>query len=169
MSGDPAFGSSRSTIWGQGFVELVEIPTDREINDNIVAYWRPEGEISAANPLRFSYRMRWTEDVMPPAEILWVSSSRSGVTLDQNWRVFAVEYSPRSGSRPPDLSGLDLSISASDGEVRNGLIHPPQADGTLLVTFEFSPRNADLCELRLALSRQGKQAGETWLFRWTTP
>ena len=24
--------------WGRGFVELVEIPTDREIHDNIVAY-----------------------------------------------------------------------------------------------------------------------------------
>ena len=26
--------------WGQGVVELVEIPSDREVNDNIVAFWR---------------------------------------------------------------------------------------------------------------------------------
>ena len=28
--------------WGKGGVELVEIPTDEAIHDNIVAYWVPE-------------------------------------------------------------------------------------------------------------------------------
>ena len=27
--------------WGEGAVELVEIPTDSERNDNIVAFWTP--------------------------------------------------------------------------------------------------------------------------------
>jgi glucans biosynthesis protein len=27
--------------WGQGHIELIEIPTEREIHDNIVAFWRP--------------------------------------------------------------------------------------------------------------------------------
>ena len=27
--------------WGQGAVTLVEIPTDKEIYDNIVVYWKP--------------------------------------------------------------------------------------------------------------------------------
>ncbi len=28
--------------WGKGSVELVEIPTNDETNDNIVAYWTPD-------------------------------------------------------------------------------------------------------------------------------
>ena len=38
--------------WGKGHVELVEIPTPDETNDNIVAFWSPEkpGARSAAGP-----------------------------------------------------------------------------------------------------------------------
>lgn len=28
--------------WGKGHIELFEIPSDSEANDNIVAYWKPE-------------------------------------------------------------------------------------------------------------------------------
>ena len=38
--------------WGEGIGELVEIPTSTEINDNIVAYWRPR------NPTRAEGRIR---------------------------------------------------------------------------------------------------------------
>jgi len=31
--------------WGKGGVELVEIPTDEEIHDNIAAYWVPEAPV----------------------------------------------------------------------------------------------------------------------------
>ena len=34
-------GSSPRAEWGPGHVELVEIPSPREMNDNIVAYWQP--------------------------------------------------------------------------------------------------------------------------------
>ena len=34
-------GSSRSANGGQGAVQLIEIPSDSEVNDNILAYWRP--------------------------------------------------------------------------------------------------------------------------------
>ena len=33
--------------WGEGVVELVEIPSDREVNDNIVAFWRPQDPLKA--------------------------------------------------------------------------------------------------------------------------
>ena len=173
--GDPEAGYERRPSvwiepmgdWGKGFVELVEIPTDREINDNIVVYWRPDGDVPVGGPRRVAYRMRWTDDLFPPAEILWVSSSRAGLTLDGNFRLFAVEYSARHGSSRPDPEGLDLSVSASAGEIRNAHIHPSSSDDKLLVTFELDTGSSDLIELRLALSREGKQAGETWLYRWT--
>ncbi|MEJ1977991.1 MAG: glucan biosynthesis protein [Acetobacteraceae bacterium] len=33
--------------WGEGAVVLVEIPTDKESNDNIVAFWRPKQPLQA--------------------------------------------------------------------------------------------------------------------------
>lgn len=48
--------------WGKGAVELVEIPTADETNDNIVAFWRPESLPEPGQPLEFSYRIHWTMD-----------------------------------------------------------------------------------------------------------
>ncbi len=32
--------------WGDGFIELVEIPVENEIHDNVVAYWNPAKDLS---------------------------------------------------------------------------------------------------------------------------
>lgn len=40
--------------WGKGMVRLVEIPTRYETNDNIVAFWVPEGQISAGDAREFA-------------------------------------------------------------------------------------------------------------------
>ena len=58
--------------WGEGVVELVEIPTDREINDNVVAYWRPKAPYRRAARWRVGYRMRWTDERLPPPELFYV-------------------------------------------------------------------------------------------------
>ena len=44
--------------WGEGAVTLMELPTDTEVNDNIVAYWRPKQPYPAGEPVRMSYRVR---------------------------------------------------------------------------------------------------------------
>jgi len=48
--------------WGRGAVQLVEIPTADETNDNIVAYWLPAELPPKGTPLNFDYRIHWTTD-----------------------------------------------------------------------------------------------------------
>ncbi len=48
--------------WGKGKVELVEIPTPDETNDNIVAFWTPDTLPEAKKPLTLSYRLTFTRD-----------------------------------------------------------------------------------------------------------
>ena len=45
--------------WGQGSVQLLEIPSDAEINDNILAYWRPKAPMAAGAEVSFAYRQYW--------------------------------------------------------------------------------------------------------------
>ena len=45
--------------WGRGSVQLVEIPTDDEIHDNIVAMWVPAEPARAGTAYEFRYRMHW--------------------------------------------------------------------------------------------------------------
>ncbi len=65
---DGAFYNKRPGIWvepkgnwGKGAVQLVEIPTDDEIHDNIVAYWRPDARIKSGDRLSFDYRLYWQD------------------------------------------------------------------------------------------------------------
>ncbi len=44
--------------WGEGRIELVEIPTTDESNDNIVACWVPNAAIEAGQNLNFNYVLR---------------------------------------------------------------------------------------------------------------
>ena len=67
--------------WGEGNVELVEIPTEQEIHDNIVAYWVPaktpetaEGRPKDETPeyprtMTFAYRMRRFQPHRPVHEL----------------------------------------------------------------------------------------------------
>ena len=43
--------------WGAGNVELVELPTSDESNDNIVAFWAPKDGLDAGKSLAYGYRI----------------------------------------------------------------------------------------------------------------
>lgn len=45
--------------WGEGRVELIQIPSPNELNDNIVAFWVPAAEIAPDRSLAYAYRLRW--------------------------------------------------------------------------------------------------------------
>lgn len=64
--------------WGPGRVELVEIPTNDETNDNIVAFWIPEETPAAGQPLLLDYRMTWTRNDLGfhDPNLGWVAQTR---------------------------------------------------------------------------------------------
>lgn len=48
--------------WGKGSVELVEIPTNDETNDNIVAYWTPDQLPEPGKEMNFKYTITFSRD-----------------------------------------------------------------------------------------------------------
>jgi glucans biosynthesis protein len=73
--------------WGEGQVELIEIPSDREFNDNIVAFWQPAQSLAAGESRTYSYWLRWGAPVYEKA-LARVVETRSGLTLDHSRRLF---------------------------------------------------------------------------------
>ncbi len=45
--------------WGGGSVRLVQLPTQNEYSDNVVAFWQPEKLPQAGDELDFKYRLDW--------------------------------------------------------------------------------------------------------------
>ena len=46
--------------WGAGAVELLELPTDTETEDNLAAYWVPKNPLRAGDTLALAYQTAFT-------------------------------------------------------------------------------------------------------------
>ena len=156
--------------WEAGTVELVEIPSDREFNDNIVAFWRPTQRIKAGQEFSFSYWLNWGPPVAAPS-LANVLTARTGLTLDRLRRLFVIDFSaPVQGGDPPNMDwteGIAAHVSASSGKVENVRGEPNPFTGGYRTSFEVDLSNTSLSELRLDLLKDGQPISETWLYRWT--
>jgi len=150
--------------WGPGGVELVEIPSGRESNDNIAAFWRPAQGLQAGHPLSLAYRLTWLAEPALPKGMGEVVATRSGASLDGKHRVFILDI-VGAGEK---TDGLRLDLGASAGKISNVSLVSNAALHGLRASFEVDPSNADLIELRLRVLRGDAPVSETWLYRWTS-
>lgn len=149
--------------WGPGAVTLLEIPSDSEFNENVLAYWRPEAAIAAGAETGFGYRQSWGWDTPERAPVARVTGTRSGHGSAGAQRLFLVDFTGDDLS--PD--GLEVQLSASPGRIVGYTPHPYPERRTLRIAFELDPGSERACELRLVLARAGRRLTETWLYRWT--
>jgi periplasmic glucans biosynthesis protein len=149
--------------WGSGGVELIEIPTDKETNDNIIAMWRPKDPIPAGKPWSTSYRVRWNEVPRALPAIGRVMTTRSGPSTNGRRRVFVLDFEGTGRT----VDDLKVDVNASAGKLSNVNLVPNPAMRGVRASFELTPGDAGVIELRLRLLRSGRPASETWLYRWT--
>ncbi|WP_201747186.1 glucan biosynthesis protein G [Glaciimonas sp. PCH181] len=64
--------------WGAGRVELVQIPTPDETNDNIVAYWVPDTPPKVGQPFNIAYTLLWQKDGEKSSPLSSVTQTRRG-------------------------------------------------------------------------------------------
>ena len=64
--------------WGKGRVELVQLPTPDETNDNVVAFWVPDLMPKAGQPFDIEYRMQWQKESETQPPLSWVTQTRRG-------------------------------------------------------------------------------------------
>ena len=151
--------------WGAGAVELVEIPSGRETNDNIVVFWRPAQPLTPGHPAQFAYRVTWLTQPSLPKGLGVVAATRSGASLDGKRREFVLDFIG-AGEKTDDLR---LDLGASAGKISNATLVSNGTMHGLRASFEIDPHDADLIELRLRILRGDQPVSETWLYRWTAP
>ncbi len=64
--------------WGAGSVQLIEIPTDDEIHDNIVAFFVPQQPVKAGQQFNFHYRTHWSGTPPYPDALAHCVATRLG-------------------------------------------------------------------------------------------
>lgn len=151
--------------WQAGVVQLVEIPSDNEAHDNIIAQWRPKEPLAAGSEYSFAYRQYWTW--LPPVRpnLALAFSTRIG-RGPQRRRRFVVDF---VGERAVSLRPADIQATfwCSNNGMSNLRILSVNEQRPLRVTFDLDPGNETLIELRLVLMQGNEPVSETWLYRWT--
>ena len=153
--------------WGEGAVELVEIPTDTENNDNVICFWRPKAVLAPNAEVSYAYRQFWCWTPPDRPGLPTVTDTRIGRAPGSKRRRFVVQFSGDIFADPAVYPGLKPMLSASAGTIGQIRTFPSRERTTFRVLFDMDFGSEALSELRLVLQANGKPASETWLFRWT--
>lgn len=158
--------------WGEGSVVLAEIPSDSEIHDNIVAFWRPRQPIAAGSELHVAYRLSWGGEPEAARTVLRVLSTavgRADVEAPTPVRRFVIDYSGDLPCGSAPCAPPRAQVTSSAGKVQAVVVQENPLTHGYRVTFTLDPEKAELCELRLELAFDDARRAEVWLYRWTKP
>lgn len=165
--------------WGRGSVRLIEIPSNFEGNDNIVAYWVPDQPTNAGAALEVSYRLLWGMDPRGAAstERARVLRTRSGIAgvagadVDPNMRKFVIDFEGGLLSELPagnDVAPTEIEaqVSAGNGEIVESVLSKISGTSIWRLVLEVRAPAGAVVELRASLAGYGRTLSETWLYQW---
>ncbi len=149
------------TPWLDGELQLVEIPSPAEYNDNIVAYWVPAQKPEPGNEMRFRYRLTALGQ-QPKDSLLRVTATRITPAGDKRAERFVVDF------EGANLDALDAPAprahcTARGCYVKNLQAIPNDVTGGWRVVFDVEPREGEARQIRLFLESSGKPVSEVWV------
>jgi periplasmic glucans biosynthesis protein len=158
--------------WGKGGIELVEIPTDEEIHDNIVAYWVPSAPVEARKPLKYSYLLTsYSQSYLwPPggrAIATRTGSAAVGGYKSDTARRVVVDF---AGG---DLDGLDptqpvqATVTGRGGGIEDVTVQRLPETGAWRAAFRVNPQGKQPVDLRCYLTLYGEALTESWTYLLT--
>jgi len=153
--------------WSDGVVELVEIPSKQEVNDNIVAFWRPHEPLRAKGEYNRNYRLHWCWDAPDNAILAKVVATRCGQSLTGKNRLFVVDFASKALQDWTTATPPALDSGCSKGQIVNAVAERLPDIGGWRVSLELDPQGNTLVELHIRLLANGKPLTETWISRWT--
>lgn len=160
--------------WGKGRVELVEIPTDSEVNDNIVAYWVPEQAFKAGESRRFSYRLRTFDQHLAEqggARVLrtrigWGAVPGQSNPPPRSKRQFIVDF---AGGELENLSAdvpLEAELQKNSGTITDLMVMRLPDQKTWRVSFKLEPEGNNLVDMRMFIKLRDQRLTEVWSYVW---
>jgi glucans biosynthesis protein len=162
--------------WGAGRVELVEIPTADDTNDNIVSYWVPDAAVTPQAPLKLGYSLYWYGEnkTRPPGG--WTAATRRDSGKLEGARRLVVDFEGPTLHKIPADSVVEGVVTAlgrgGDGAVaehapaevlEQQVIRNPLTGGWRLV-FQVKTPDSEPVELRAFLRHGADVITETWSY-----
>ncbi|HUO23510.1 MAG TPA: glucan biosynthesis protein D [Caulobacteraceae bacterium] len=162
--------------WGKGAVQLIELPTDDEIHDNIVACWVPQTQPAPGAEFDLSFRLYWLADEPFPTDLARCVATRlgrggqPGQPRPPGQTKFMVEFLGGPLATLPFGVKPEMALQTSRGRFTDYRLVEAVPDGVpghWRAQFDLADAAGDdPVELRLQLTVAGKVATETWMFQY---
>jgi periplasmic glucans biosynthesis protein len=173
----PSYWVEPRDNWGQGHVELVELPTADESNDNIVVSWCPKDALEPGKPLSFGYRITAIMDSarLSPNGRAVASFSTSAHALGSSEPI-----APGSRRFMIDFAGGDLAYyevdpgllevvpTATAGKILRAFLVPNPHIHGIRATLDVELSSGQSTVLRAFLKTGNRALTETWTLAWTS-
>ncbi|MES2832953.1 MAG: glucan biosynthesis protein G [Pseudomonadota bacterium] len=155
--------------WGAGRVELIQIPTPDETNDNIVAFWVPANAPRPGVPLDMEYRLLWQKDAEQRPPLSWVAQTRRGhgwVRKPDDSIAMMVDFEgPALKNLGPDDKPRAVVTSDPNGTIMETNIIRNELTSGYRMTVRMRRIDDKLpVELRGYLSQGNSTLSETWSY-----
>lgn len=168
----------RPSLWiepvggfGAGAVWLVEIPTDAEIHDNVVAFWMPAKPPEPGQRLDLAYRLHWGEPPHRPplATVAATRLGRGGFAgrPTDGLRKFVIDFRGAPLEKIAEAKQIEPVITVSGGKTANVEVQRLPGPAGWRLYFDFRPEGSRPQELRAFLKRGAEALTEIWSFQWS--
>jgi glucans biosynthesis protein len=157
--------------WGPGHVELIQLPTDSEYMDNIVAFWKPANQTTPGQAVDLAYAIHWLTNRVEPGGLAWVRATRIGRVQKapagkQPAVRFVVEFAGPGLDTAASDAALEAEAHCGEGAelVTHNLVRNEVA-GTWRLVLEIS-QPTKVVDLSAKLTRNRQPVSETWTYTW---
>jgi len=171
----PAYWVEPAEGWGEGGVQLVELPTDNETNDNIVASWAPKETLEAGRSAAFGYRITaLTNDSRLTPGARAVDTFRASPhalganeTTPAGSTRFLIDFSGGElGYYLSDPTLVEIVATTSSGRVLRTFLSPNTHVRGFRAGVDVAIDPGQSSDVRVFLRAANKALTETWTFPW---
>jgi periplasmic glucans biosynthesis protein len=160
--------------WGEGRLHLVELHSDFEGLDNIVAFWDPEKKPEPMQPYKFGYTLKWQSgDADIKLSENRAVSTRIGLDLNcRDCRQLVIDFDgPKLDALPEGLPPAAIANCSTNAVILDNQIMRNADLGTWRVILKIQPKpgNVDPVDLRCTLQKGTNILSETWAYQWSPP
>jgi glucans biosynthesis protein len=161
--------------WGAGRIELVQIPSPDETNDNIVAYWTPAQLPEPRKPLDVEYQLVWGRASDLPAPLVHVAQTRRIATnsaerkekpASEKSASFVIDFELDPAAKISKDTIVQWMVSASDNaEIVERTLRRHEATGGWRATVRVRILDDKRAvELRGQLNAERMALSEVWSY-----
>lgn len=162
--------------WGKGAVNLVQLPTTNETEDNMVAFWTPAEPVKAGTVINTSYRLFWGIDSPPVGDVARIVATRIGIgglggrDLDlrhvkHNAKKFMIDVEGKTLNDLTRYGGTKTVVTTSNGTLSGIEAFPVVGTNRWRMMFDLSDLKGQPADLRAYLAKDDEALSETWIYQ----